>query len=204
MKTFTSLFILSAVLSSTLALTDLGGCTRTAALLADKSGYTTFYWNPEVREQCSILDCGGGRAPPKTNVPGCPLYTGTDPVAVTGWPAEATPYELDAPPAPETPAPTPAPDAPAPPSPTPDAPPAAESPVSDEPAADGEGDAPAQSSTTPSTTPSSSPSRTSGLSTITSAPSASPSASRPASASRVRLLTEVLVLAAAIAFFALA
>lgn len=192
MRTSSTLFILSVVFTSALARTDLSGCTRTEALLADRSGYTTFYWNPEVREQCSILDCGGGRAPPKTNVPGCPQYTGTDPVAVTGWPAEATPYELDAPPAPEAPAPTPAPDAPAPPSPTPDAPPPEDTPLSDASAADDEPvpDAPIPSSEADAPAPSSSRSLSAGpsssssrMSTITSAPSASASATRPASAS---------------------
>lgn len=28
-------------------------------------------------ELCDFLDCGGGMAPPKTTVPGCPLYSGT-------------------------------------------------------------------------------------------------------------------------------
>ncbi|KAE8557254.1 hypothetical protein TMatcc_004699 [Talaromyces marneffei ATCC 18224] len=35
------------------------------------------WYDPNTGEVCDPLDCGGGRAPPKTNVPGCPLYTGT-------------------------------------------------------------------------------------------------------------------------------
>ncbi|KAL2755422.1 hypothetical protein ACRALDRAFT_1064454 [Sodiomyces alcalophilus JCM 7366] len=35
-------------------------------------------YNQDTGEVCDMLDCGGGRAPPKTNVPGCPWYTGTE------------------------------------------------------------------------------------------------------------------------------
>ncbi|GFG17777.1 protein RTM1 [Aspergillus lentulus] len=36
------------------------------------------YWfAPNTGEICDPLDCGGGRAPPKTNVLGCAGYTGT-------------------------------------------------------------------------------------------------------------------------------
>ncbi|KAK1832944.1 hypothetical protein QBC39DRAFT_62207 [Podospora conica] len=36
------------------------------------------YFDPNNGELCGGIDCGGGRAPPKTNVPGCPLYKGTE------------------------------------------------------------------------------------------------------------------------------
>ncbi|KAF3404157.1 hypothetical protein DPV78_002894 [Talaromyces pinophilus] len=36
------------------------------------------WYDPNTGEVCDPLDCGGGRAPPKTDVPGCPLYSGTE------------------------------------------------------------------------------------------------------------------------------
>lgn len=36
------------------------------------------WYDPDTGEVCDPHDCGGGRAPPKTDVPGCPLYTGTE------------------------------------------------------------------------------------------------------------------------------
>src|ERR1700712_3241764 len=36
----------------------------------------TFYV-PETGQICEMIDCGGGRAPPKHDVPGCNAYTGT-------------------------------------------------------------------------------------------------------------------------------
>ncbi|KAJ5242638.1 Glycoside hydrolase 18 protein [Penicillium citrinum] len=36
------------------------------------------WFDPDTGEICDPLDCGGGRAPPKTDVPGCPMYTGTE------------------------------------------------------------------------------------------------------------------------------
>jgi len=74
------------------AKTDLSGCHfTTVSLLTEvqtqtvdgtvqyEGSYTTsaFWWWEEGQEQCQMLDCGGGRAPPKTDVPGCPYYTGT-------------------------------------------------------------------------------------------------------------------------------
>ncbi|KAK0751284.1 hypothetical protein B0T18DRAFT_402181 [Schizothecium vesticola] len=35
-----------------------------------------FNIDPDTGAICDALDCGGGRAPPKTTVPGCPLYSG--------------------------------------------------------------------------------------------------------------------------------
>mgnify|MGYP001122659963 CR=1 FL=1 len=36
------------------------------------------WYDPNTGEICDPLDCGGGRAPPKYDVPGCPFYTGTE------------------------------------------------------------------------------------------------------------------------------
>ena len=54
------------------ARTDLSGCTSTTA------GASLIYYVPGTGEICKFLDCGGGRAPPKTTVPGCPAYSGTE------------------------------------------------------------------------------------------------------------------------------
>lgn len=45
-----------------------------------------------TRPRCELLDCGGGRAPPKTNVPGCGNYKGTasySPTYLPGFGTEA-------------------------------------------------------------------------------------------------------------------
>ncbi|KAM7213745.1 NEDD4-like E3 ubiquitin-protein ligase WWP2 [Rhypophila decipiens] len=36
------------------------------------------YYDPDTGEICPNYDCGGGRAPPKTDKPGCPFYKGTE------------------------------------------------------------------------------------------------------------------------------
>ncbi|KAL5360400.1 hypothetical protein BJX96DRAFT_175258 [Aspergillus floccosus] len=36
------------------------------------------WFDPSNGEVCDPLDCGGGRAPVKTDVPGCPAYKGTE------------------------------------------------------------------------------------------------------------------------------
>lgn len=58
-----------------LARTDLTGCTSTS--VSSPAGASIAWYVPETGEVCDFLDCGGGRAPPKTTVPGCPLYSGT-------------------------------------------------------------------------------------------------------------------------------
>lgn len=58
-----------------LARTDLTGCTSTS--ISSPAGASIAWYVPETGEVCDLLDCGGGRAPPKTTVPGCPLYSGT-------------------------------------------------------------------------------------------------------------------------------
>lgn len=59
----------------TLAKTDLTGCTPTQLVVY--GGASMLYYVPGTGEICSFLDCGGGMAPPKTTVLGCPLYSGT-------------------------------------------------------------------------------------------------------------------------------
>ncbi|KAJ5086912.1 hypothetical protein NUU61_008219 [Penicillium alfredii] len=79
--------LLLSLAGLSVARTDLGGCV---------SSQTTNQWHeasmiwyvPNSGEICDIPDCGGGRAPPKTNQPGCPLYTGTEtltPSYLPGW-----------------------------------------------------------------------------------------------------------------------
>lgn len=58
-----------------LARTDLTGCSSTS--VSSPAGASIAWYVPETGEVCDLLDCGGGRAPPKTTVPGCPLYSGT-------------------------------------------------------------------------------------------------------------------------------
>merc|ERR1712093_435561 len=71
MLSTTTLSLILTILPLTLARTDLSGCTSTTA------GASIIYYVPGTGELCSFLDCGGGRAPPKTTVPGCPQYAGT-------------------------------------------------------------------------------------------------------------------------------
>jgi len=98
LKALVALFALLAGSVQT-AKTDLAGCTLTVVPLLTEIvtttvngvvssygdyGYTTFQW--DGTEQCQLIDCGGGRAPPKTDVPGCPLYTGTGTVPSLPFP----------------------------------------------------------------------------------------------------------------------
>jgi hypothetical protein len=69
MQLFTLLTLALAALTA--AKTDIAGCTSTS------DGASLIYYVPGTGEICSFLDCGGGRAAPKTDVPGCPLYSGT-------------------------------------------------------------------------------------------------------------------------------
>ncbi|KAJ5224375.1 uncharacterized protein N7469_007878 [Penicillium citrinum] len=86
MKAFTLPLILGLT-GLSLAKTDLAGCV---------SSQTTNQWHeasmiwyvPDSGEICEFVDCGGGRAPPKTTQPGCPLYSGTatlTPNYLPGW-----------------------------------------------------------------------------------------------------------------------
>lgn len=60
------------------ARTDYEGCVSTALPA------TTVWYVPGTGELCEPVDCGGGRAPPKT-VPGCPAYKGTETVTPKFW-----------------------------------------------------------------------------------------------------------------------
>ncbi|CAG8402265.1 unnamed protein product [Penicillium salamii] len=76
MKPSTLSFLLGLSLSSlTSARTDLEGCVSTEVVINYGASY--LWYVPGTGEICTFLDCGGGRAPPKTNQPGCPLYSGT-------------------------------------------------------------------------------------------------------------------------------
>ncbi|KAH0008735.1 hypothetical protein KCU78_g11086, partial [Aureobasidium melanogenum] len=73
------------------ARTDLTGCTRTD--VSSPAGASYAWIVPDTGELCDFLDCGGGRAPPKTTVPGCLLYVGTEtykPSFLAGFSASMT------------------------------------------------------------------------------------------------------------------
>ncbi|KAL1606533.1 hypothetical protein SLS60_003938 [Paraconiothyrium brasiliense] len=79
-------FTLAALAATAFAKTDLEGCTSSETVAF--GGASMIYWDPTNGEICSFLDCGGGRAPPKTTVPGCPQYEGTatySPDYLPGW-----------------------------------------------------------------------------------------------------------------------
>lgn len=67
--------------TAALAKTDLEGCTYIDGVFTPDHGpawATRTWYVPDTGEICAFLDCGGGRAPPKTTVPGCFLYEGTE------------------------------------------------------------------------------------------------------------------------------
>lgn len=91
------LVALTALLAATaLAKTDLEGCTYYDAVTSyegrdDIPAFATRVWYVEdTREICEFLDCGGGRAPPKTNVPGCGNYKGTETYSPRFLPSETS------------------------------------------------------------------------------------------------------------------
>lgn len=76
---FAKTFILLSILAplGTWAKTGIGGCLSKST--TNEYGYAVLTWYvSDTYEVCEILDCGGGRAPPKTTVPGCPTYEGTE------------------------------------------------------------------------------------------------------------------------------
>lgn len=86
MKTF-ALPIILGLASLATARTDIAGCisSQTTNQWHEAS---MIWWVPDTGEICDFIDCGGGRAPPKTTVPGCPLYRGTETVTpsyMPGW-----------------------------------------------------------------------------------------------------------------------
>ncbi|KAJ5941905.1 hypothetical protein N7516_002073 [Penicillium verrucosum] len=75
MKPLTISFLLGLASLAT-ARTDLEGCVSSKVIFDHY--YASYLWYvPDSGEICSFLDCGGGRAPPKTTQPGCPQYSGT-------------------------------------------------------------------------------------------------------------------------------
>jgi hypothetical protein len=92
MRTSANTFMAAATFATlALARTDLEGCTRTD--VSSPAGASYAWYVPGTGEVCEILDCGGGRAPPKTTVPGCAAYSGTStysPSYLAGYQASAT------------------------------------------------------------------------------------------------------------------
>jgi hypothetical protein len=98
-STTTILSLLSLALT-TYAKTDLSGCTSSNTVAF--GGASVLWYVPGTGEICAPLDCGGGRAPPKTTVPGCAAYSGTATyspsfiagygiaTAASSWKSEAT------------------------------------------------------------------------------------------------------------------
>lgn len=75
MKAFT-LPILVGLFGLAAARTDISGCVSSATTNQWHEASLIWYV-PGSGEICDFIDCGGGRAPPKTDQPGCPLYSGT-------------------------------------------------------------------------------------------------------------------------------
>ncbi|KAG4220069.1 hypothetical protein PC116_g31452, partial [Phytophthora cactorum] len=100
----TPVALLAALLATQAAArTDLSGCVSSKTIAY--GGASLIWYVPETGEICEFLDCGGGRAPPKTTVPGCGGYEGTatySPSFLPGFGASSTPPspENSAPPSP--------------------------------------------------------------------------------------------------------
>jgi hypothetical protein len=92
MRTSTNTILATAAFAAVaFARTDLEGCTSTD--VSSPAGASIAWYVPGTGEVCEILDCGGGRAPPKTTVPGCAAYSGTasySPSYLAGFQASAT------------------------------------------------------------------------------------------------------------------
>ncbi|KAI2618297.1 hypothetical protein GGS26DRAFT_595969 [Hypomontagnella submonticulosa] len=89
-----TLSILAAALlvGQAAAKTDIAGCVSSKTVVY--GGASLIWYVPDTGEICEFLDCGGGRAPPKTTVPGCAAYEGTatySPSFLPGFGAAATP-----------------------------------------------------------------------------------------------------------------
>ncbi|RAH69162.1 uncharacterized protein BO66DRAFT_429524 [Aspergillus aculeatinus CBS 121060] len=87
MKLLTTTISFFLGLTLVAAKTDIGPpCTSSTTYVGGI--FTRIFYIPDTGELCELIDCGGGRAPPKTTVPGCPLYSGTEPVPthyLPGW-----------------------------------------------------------------------------------------------------------------------
>lgn len=75
MPSTTSLLTILSLALTTFARTDFSGCTSSKTVAY--GGASILWYVPGTGEICEALDCGGGRAPPKTTVPGCAAYVGT-------------------------------------------------------------------------------------------------------------------------------
>lgn len=73
---FSSSLFLVAFAALAVARTDLSGCVSSETVRY--GGASLLWYVPGTGEVCEFLDCGGGRAPPKTTVPGCAAYEGTE------------------------------------------------------------------------------------------------------------------------------
>ncbi|KFH45668.1 hypothetical protein ACRE_035550 [Hapsidospora chrysogenum ATCC 11550] len=81
--------VIALLAATAAAKTDYDGCTSFTSMVTVRTeiGYgntyaTVIWYDPSNLELCKGVDCGGGRAPPKT-VPGCPAYSGTETVEPT-------------------------------------------------------------------------------------------------------------------------
>jgi len=86
MPSITSILTVLSVSAVALAKTDLSGCTSSQTVAF--GGASLIWYVPGTGEICAALDCGGGRAPPKTTVPGCAAYSGTEtysPSYLSNW-----------------------------------------------------------------------------------------------------------------------
>jgi len=86
MPSFTTLTALLSLSAFALAKTDLSGCTSSNTIAY--GGASVIWYVPGTGEICAPLDCGGGRAPPISSVPGCAAYTGTEtysPSYLSNW-----------------------------------------------------------------------------------------------------------------------
>ncbi|KAI0006837.1 hypothetical protein F4779DRAFT_545807 [Xylariaceae sp. FL0662B] len=67
--------VVAVLVGQAAAKTDLKGCVSSKTIAY--GGASLIWYVPDTGEICAMLDCGGGRAPPKTTVPGCAAYKGT-------------------------------------------------------------------------------------------------------------------------------
>ncbi|KAK1766706.1 hypothetical protein QBC33DRAFT_84035 [Phialemonium atrogriseum] len=81
-----SVLALALAAQGAVARTNYDGCTSFTSTVTvhTEIGYgntyeTVIWYVSDSLEICQGVDCGGGRAPPRT-VPGCPAYTGTETV----------------------------------------------------------------------------------------------------------------------------
>ncbi|KAK1960972.1 hypothetical protein LY78DRAFT_645650 [Colletotrichum sublineola] len=75
--------------TAAMAKTDLAGCVSSEPTQGGSYAANVWYV-PGTGEICEPLDCGGGRAPPKTDVPGCPEYKGSETYAPSFLPLETS------------------------------------------------------------------------------------------------------------------